>query len=320
MKIFLTGATGVLGRRVITNLLEAGHELSALSRSVQNYQELEAANVKPVWGNLFDPDEMIKITHGQEVIIHLASNVPVASPKLKRDDWLENDKLREQGTENLARAGLKNGVKLFLAPGVMLAYGDQQGKWVTEKTPLSSQLPADLLSAVRMEEMVQQYVRKHGLPAVVIRLGILYSEDSAHTLDLIQQLRNGTASIVGKGNSYLNLIHPEDAASAIASIVARYNVHIGAVNNICDGEPVTAKEYVDFMAKKMGATPARSRHSLSAWMTMGRDQLKVTQISFRAKNEAARQKLKWSPSFRNYSEGLTSIAKRLSGRWDKNAA
>jgi len=321
MKIFMTGATGVLGRRVASNLLAEGHEVKALCRSVQNYQDLEKAGVKPVWGNIYDPEQLQKITMGEEAIIHLASNVPVNSQKLKREDWFENDLLRERGTDNLAQAGVRNGVKLFLAPGLMLAYGDQKGKWVNEKSPLSSKVPPDIQSAIRMEEIVQHYVRKQGLPAVVVRLGILYAEDSAHTLDLIHQLQSGTAAIVGKGETYLNLIHADDAAKAIASVVRRYSIHIGSVYNISDGNPVTAKEYIDFLAGRIGVKEVKAMNILSAWINLGKDQVKASQLSFRAKNDLAAQKLKWVPVFSDYKVGLTHIVASLAGgKWAKNAA
>jgi len=320
MKIFMTGATGVLGKRVASHLIAEGHEVKALCRSVQNYQDLEKAGVKPVWGNIYDPEQLQKITMGEEAIIHLASNVPVNSQKLKREDWFENDLLRERGTENLAQAGVRNGVKLFVAPGLMLAYGDQKGKWVSEKSPLSSKVPPDIQSAIRMEEIVQRYVRKQGLPAVVLRLGILYAEDSAHTLDLINQLQNGTAAIVGKGDAFLNLVHADDAAKAIASVVKRYSIHVGAVYNISDGNPVTTKDYVDFLAEKIGVKEVKARNFLSAWINLSNNQLKVAQLSFRAKNEQAAQKLKWAPTFGDYKEGLTHVVANLFGKLTKNAA
>src|SRR5690606_26215838 len=147
MRIFVTGATGVLGKRVVQKLLAEGHQLTALCRTVANYQTLERQGIRPVWGNIYDAEEMKSVTVGQEVIMHLASSVPVNNQKLGTNDWLANDLLREKGTDSLAQAAVANGVKLFVVPGVMLAYGNHNGKLVKETTPLAAKVPGDLQSA-----------------------------------------------------------------------------------------------------------------------------------------------------------------------------
>ncbi len=320
MRIFVTGATGVLGKRVVQKLLAEGHQLTALCRSVANYQTLERQGIRPVWGNIYDAEEMKSVTVGQEVIMHLASSVPVNNQKLGTNDWLANDLLREKGTDSLAQAAVANGVKLFVVPGVMLAYGNHNGKLVKETTPLAAKVPGDLQSAIRMEEITQSYVRKSGLPAVVLRMGMLYAEDSRHTLALIDQLHNQEATIIGKGDTYWNMIHADDAANAIVQVVKHYGIHIGETYNICDGMPVQAKEYIEYMAATIGAPAPKPMRSLPAWFRLGKDNVKAVQLSFQAKNDKAVQKLKWRPVFGSYKEGLTEIVSKLSAKLDQKAA
>lgn len=320
MRIFVTGATGVLGKRVVQKLLAEGHQITALCRSVNNYQTLERQGIRPVWGNIYDVKEMKSITVGQEVVIHLASSVPVNNQKLTSSDWLANDLLREKGADLLAQAAIANGAKLFVIPGVMLAYGDHSGKPVKETTPLATKLPADLQSAVRMEELVQTHIRKSGLPGVVLRMGMVYAEDSRHTLTMIDQLHNQEATIIGKGDTYWNMIHADDAANALVQTVKHYGIHIGETYNICDGTPVKAKEYIEHLAKVTGAPAPKLMRSLPAWFRLGKDSVKAVQLSFQAKNEKAVQKLKWRPIYANYKDGLAEIASKLAVRMDQRAA
>ena len=320
MRIFVTGATGVLGKRVVQKLQAEGHQLSGLCRSVDNFQTLEKIGVRPVWGNIYDPAEMRSATVGQEVVIHLASSIPVNYQKLSSSDWLHNDLLREKGTEALAQASAVNGVKLFIAPSVMLAYGDQNGKMVKETTPLSAKLPTDLQSVVKMEGLVQHYIRKSGLPAVILRLGIVYSEDSRHTLAMISQMQQQEATVIGKGENYWNLVHAGDAASAMVQVVKQYGIHIGETYNICDGTPVKMREFATYLAQCIGAPSPRLMRSLPAWFRLGKDNVKAVQLSFKAGNEKAVQRLKWKPEFANYREGLDDITNRLAAKAGKRAA
>lgn len=274
----------------------------------------------PVWANIYEPEEMTRAIKGHEAVIHLASSIPSSAQKLKSEDWLANNLLRQTATESLCKAASINGVKAFVAPTIMLAYGDQHGKWVDESQPLSTDVPADIMSAVKMEEIVRSYVRKVGLQAIVLRLGMVYAEDSKHTLAMVSKLQAGEPVIIGKGDTYWNMIHADDAASAITHTVRRYGLHIGATYNICDGQPVKAKEYVDFLARSIGAPAARSISKWQAWLKFGKDNVRPLRFSFRATNSKALEKLKWQPEFKSFREGITSIAQQLSGTVRKKAA
>lgn len=320
MRIFITGATGVLGKRVVSKLLSEGYQVTALCRSVSNFQNLERQGVRPVWGNIYDAGEMKAAVRGHDVVMHLASAVPVNNQKLSSTDWLTNDLLREKATDCLAEASVAAGVKLFLVPGVMLAYGDHKGKLIKDNTPLSTKLPADLQSAVKMEELVQTYIRKSGLPAVIMRLGIVYAEDSKHTQAMIDQLHSQEPAIIGKGDSYWNLIHADDAASAMVQAVKHYGLHIGEIYNICDGTPVTARDFMSYLASAVNAPAPKPMSSLSAWLRLGRDNLKVVQASYKAKNDKAVQKLKWKPAFADYRQGIDHIVEALNRKNSKKAA
>ena len=100
MKIFITGATGVLGKAVITDLLAGGHVVYALSRSEANTEVLQRLGAKPVPADLFDSQALVQALAGceAEAILHLATSIPSPMQLGRRSAWQENDHIRREGT------------------------------------------------------------------------------------------------------------------------------------------------------------------------------------------------------------------------------
>ena len=86
MKVFIAGATGVLGRRVVTGLTAAGHQVVGLSRSPQNRDWLSQHGAIPQSGDLFAREQLFEITADCEAILHLATAIPT-NAKPTRQDW-----------------------------------------------------------------------------------------------------------------------------------------------------------------------------------------------------------------------------------------
>jgi nucleoside-diphosphate-sugar epimerase len=106
MKIFVTGATGVLGRPVVKALVETSHRVQALSRSPKDEALLRGLGASPVEVDLFDSTELTHVLSGTNAIMHLATKIPPTGQLGKRSSWLENDHLRRDGTRCLVEAAL----------------------------------------------------------------------------------------------------------------------------------------------------------------------------------------------------------------------
>src|SRR5690242_16608175 len=106
MKIFVTGATGVLGRPVVKALVEAEHQVQALSRSTRDEALLQRLGACPVEVDLFDVQALTHVLSSTDAILHLASKIPPTGKVGKRSFWLENDHLRRDGTRCLIEAAL----------------------------------------------------------------------------------------------------------------------------------------------------------------------------------------------------------------------
>ena len=104
MRIFLAGATGVMGRRVVPSLVKAGHSVTALGRSQKAREELERLGTRPVEPDLFDAAAVREAVAGHDVVINLATSIPPLSRIFVRGAWRTNDRIRSQASTNLVEA------------------------------------------------------------------------------------------------------------------------------------------------------------------------------------------------------------------------
>src|SRR5512139_1741097 len=106
LKIFVTGATGVMGKVLVPQLLAAGHTVTALSRSPRNEELLNRLGAQPITIDLFAVDALTQILRGYDAIFHLATKIPPMTKMRRLSTWEENDRLRREGTRNLVTAAL----------------------------------------------------------------------------------------------------------------------------------------------------------------------------------------------------------------------
>src|SRR5262245_54222704 len=110
MRIFVAGATGVLGKRVLRGLSTQGHELFGLARQPSNAKALADLGATARTGDLFDPASLVEATKGCEAVLHLATAIPPGS-RTSVSDWALNDRIRREGTRNLVDAAMANGAR-----------------------------------------------------------------------------------------------------------------------------------------------------------------------------------------------------------------
>jgi nucleoside-diphosphate-sugar epimerase len=139
--VFVTGATGVPGKRVVQLLIEDGNVVNALSRSGHNDELIKNLRANPVRGDLFDPKEMTSVTSGSDVIMHLATSIPRKQIPNKPADWEMNDRIRIEGKKSLLKAAKINNIEYFIHQGVTFVYGNRDGDYVDSETPVGSRLP-----------------------------------------------------------------------------------------------------------------------------------------------------------------------------------
>ena len=303
MRVFLSGGTGVLGRRVIKLLVDGGYQVVGLSRSQANTDWLIQHGAEPRQGDLFNQEEINHLTSDCEAVLHLATAIPTKL-RTKSADWSMNDRIRREGTRVMLGAALHNHCDLFLQQSIISIYGEHGGKWVDESIPVATHPSSILQSAVDMEQMIQDAITDHKAPAVILRFGSFYSHDSAQTSAMFQMTKKGTFPILGNGRFYWNLISADDAARAVFHAVENHSKIVGQTINVCDDLPILNRDLLTYMADILEVRKPFRIPLLLAKLLLGSDIIKAISASFRCRNNLAKENLNWQPQFQTYREGF----------------
>jgi len=306
MKVFVTGATGALGRRVIRNLKEQQFSVVALSRSAQNNEFLKKENVEIQQADLFNKQDLIAATKGCDAILHLATSIPKKT-LAKLADWKMNDRIRAEGTANLIDAALVNNISTFVCQSVTMIYGQQNGGFVSVETPLPKEQIEMAKTTLEMEAML-----KERIPGkyIICRFGSFYSEDDFYTNSIIDNVKKGWMPMLGCGHYYINWIHLDDAARAICYGLHHLDTLSGKTVNVTDGHPILYADMLNYLSDLL-------RHKkpfyLTKWIArllLGKNNFAVLTNSYRVKPEPLLEN--WEPVYSDFITGITQILKSKS--------
>jgi nucleoside-diphosphate-sugar epimerase len=297
MRILVSGATGVIGRRVIPLLLAQGHSVTALTRHAPVHQQ--PAGVELARADLFDPDALNRAVAGHDALINLATHMPSSSAKmLFRSAWRPNDRIRSEGVANLVAAALNGGVTIFIQESFALAYPDQADRWIDEQTLLA---PAGYNSSLLDAERSLAAFSAAGRTGVVLRFAAFYGPDAMQVHAYIDGLRKGWALLPGGPERFISSISHDDAATAV---IAALKAPAGAYN-VGDDEPVRRAIYFGSLAAALGVGQPRF---LPGWIapllgTVGPTMARSIRLSNRKLKEATG----WTPKFPSVREGWPAV-------------
>jgi nucleoside-diphosphate-sugar epimerase len=274
MKVFVAGGSGALGAQLVPKLVEAGHEVVAMTKTASKQDRLRSLGARPVVADALDPDQVAEAvaTTEPEVIVHelTALSGPVRARDARRPDRsvavTTTNRLRTEATDHLLAAGAAVGARRFVAQ----SYGGwryaRTGPPVqSEADPLDPDPPAALRSGVRailhLERAVTTIEWGEG---VVLRYGALYgpgtSISSAPDAVMAAPVRKRRFPIVGNGGGVWSHIHVDDAAAATVTAIAR---GASGIYNIVDDDPAPVREWLPALAAALGAKPPRR---IPAWL------------------------------------------------------
>jgi nucleoside-diphosphate-sugar epimerase len=302
MIVFVTGATGTLGRPTVTQLLAAGHTVRALARTSRSEDELRALGAEPVRGNLFRTGEWVNALDGADAVLHLATKIPAARKARRRGSWAHNNRVRAEGTRLLVNAALAKGVERVIYPSVTMVYADGQDRVLaagTEGSP--EQLTAILNSTVTAEGEVRRFTEAGGT-GIALRIGNLYGPHTGAPDPAIAMAKRGVSVFVGRPEAYQALVWDEDAASAL---VAALQAPAG-LYDVVDDEPLTRAELAEVLTEVVG----RPVKVMPIWFSRGllragaAHMLRSQRVSHAAYTEATG----WRPTVRSAREGLRRLA------------
>src|SRR4051812_9122512 len=150
MKVFVAGATGVLGKRAVRELVAAGHDVTGVARSEEKAALVRSLGATPVKVDLFDPAAVKDAVAGHDVVCNLATHIPPTSKMAFPKAWDENNRIRTEASRNLVDAALAAGASRYIQESICFVYGDHGDEWIDEDTTLD--VPKLVRSVVSAEE------------------------------------------------------------------------------------------------------------------------------------------------------------------------
>lgn len=246
--LLVTGATGLVGRHMVSRALRHGWRVRALVRSLDAARYLADQGAELVLGELSDPPSLTKAVQEVSVIVHCAAKVGDWGPV---DDYrrINVDGLRVLLDASLATGMLRRFVHLS-SLGVYEArdhYGTDEGT-----PPNRAGIDGYTLTKVESEDLVLDYARTRQLPAVVLRPGFIYGPGDRTVIPrLLERLKSGQFAYLGTPDKLMNNVFVENLVDAIELAISHDDV-LGEVFNITDGRLVSKKEFVETIAQAAG--------------------------------------------------------------------
>jgi len=176
MRVFLAGAAGAIGRRLVPLLLRAGHEVTGTTRSAATATELARAGVVPAVLDVFDAPALMAAVGAAKpaVVIHQLTDLPRQFDEARiAASYPKNARIRIEGTRNLIAAAQAAAARRFIVQSIAFAYAGG-GKPHPETDPLNLADPARAVTVKGAVDMERQVLSASGLDAIVLRYGLLY--------------------------------------------------------------------------------------------------------------------------------------------------
>jgi 2-alkyl-3-oxoalkanoate reductase len=308
MRIFLAGATGAVGKRLVPLLVEAGHEVTGTTRDRQRVHALEAVGARGVVLDALDRDDvMTAVTDAQpDVVIHelTALSGPV---NLRRFDeyFSRTNRLRTDGTDNLIAAAVAAGASRIVAQSYTGWPNERSGSLVkTEEDPLDLHpTAASRRSLAAIQHLESAVTGTPGVDGVVLRYGSLYGPGTALGAggELLEMVRRRQLPVVGGGTGVWSHVHLDDAAQATLLAVEQA---APSVYNVVDDEPAPVSEWLPELAAAIGAKPPRH---VPAWLVrplLGEHGISMMTQIRGSSNAKAKRELGWRLRYPSWREGF----------------
>jgi len=295
MKVLIAGATGAIGKPLLSCLDDAGHELFVLVRSRQAGGAHEATRVHELVADALDPASVLDVVQHTkpDVIINELTSLPKHyTPEEMKAAATRDKEVRVKGNANLLAAARATNCRRYVlqssafwyAPGPGLA--DETGSFAFDASP-------GVASGCRTYADLEAAAQKSGLEAVLFRYGFFYGPRTwfSREGDVGDQVRRREVPVIGKGEGIWNWVHIDDAAAATcAAITADPGVY-----NVVDDQPVAQSLWLPAFAKFVGASEPPTVSEEEALRNSGPDSVYYASKLRGASNQKAKAKLAFRP-------------------------
>jgi nucleoside-diphosphate-sugar epimerase len=302
MRVFVAGATGAVGRRLIPQLIEAGHDVTATTRSEAKLDLLRKLGAQPALVDGLDAAAVGQaVAHAApDAIVHQMTALSGPSDVRRFDrTFAVTNELRTVGTDNLLAAARAAGVRRFVAQSYTGWPNERTGGPVkTEDDPLDPNPPKQQRQTLAGIRHVERAVSEAPLDGVALRYGTFYGPGASDAL--VELLRKRRMPIVGDGGAVWSMVHIDDAASAAVAALERGR----GIYNVVDDDPATAAEVLTTLAEIVGAKPPRHLPVWLARLAAGEVGVSILTQIRGSSNAKAKRDLGWAPKWSSWRDGF----------------
>jgi nucleoside-diphosphate-sugar epimerase len=308
MKVFVAGATGALGKRLVPLLASNGHDVTAMTRSPAKARLVRALDAKPVVADGLDQHAVARAVTASEPDVVINQMTGLAGVNNLRNfdgEFALTNRLRTEGTDHLLAAARQAGARCFIAQSF--------GNWNYERTgsapkteddPFDPDPPAaqrQSLAAIRHLE--RAVVNATELTGIALRYANFYGPGSgfAEDGDIAGLLRKRAFPVIGDGAGVWSFIHLDDAAAATMAAMDR---GLRGAYNVADDDPAPVAEWLPELARRLGAPAPRRVPVWLGRMAAGEVGVSLMTRIRGASNAKARRELRWAPVHASWREGF----------------
>jgi 2-alkyl-3-oxoalkanoate reductase len=302
MRVFVAGASGAIGSRLVTQLIDRGHEVIGTHRSPGGAERVRALGAEPVALDLLDAPAVRKavLTAEPEAIVHQATALADLRDFKHFDrSFAQTNRLRTRGTDALLAAAREANVRRFVAQSYASArYARVGGLVKTEDDPLDpAPVPAMRETIAAMRHLDEAVTRAGG---VALRYGGFYG---AANDGMVVPVRRRLFPIVGDGAGVSSFIHLDDAAAATVLALERYRP---GIYNVVDDDPAPLRDWLPVLAEVLGAKPPRRVPRWLARLFAGEAVVMMGTESRGASNAKAKRELGWELRYPSWRQGFVA--------------
>jgi 2-alkyl-3-oxoalkanoate reductase len=303
VKVFVAGATGAIGRRLVPRLVAAGHDVTGLTRSEERAAGLREAGADAVVGDALDEAAVgeAMAEASPEVVVHKLTALP-EQPDFRDQKQLEaTNRLRSEGTRILIEGAVAAGARRVVAQSIAFMYEPSGNRVKREEDRLAERAPGNVSEHVRaLERAVTQ---TDGVEGLVLRHGAFYGPGTWYAPDgaIAEMVRKRRFPVVGSGDGLTSFIYVDDAAAATLVAVER-----GApgIYNVTDDEPARMGDWVPAYAEAIGAPKPRRVPKWVVRLAAGKGAAEFAVASRGASNEKAKRELGWQLDHPSWRQGF----------------
>jgi len=304
VRVLVAGGTGVIGRRLVPQLVARGHQVRATTTSAAKLGLLEQLGAE---GVVMDGLDAVSVGEAvaaarPDAIVHQMTSLSEAhagKPNLRKADrfFAATNRLRSEGTDHLLAAAEATGVTNFVAQSFGAFNGIRQGGWVkTEEDPMDPGPASARKGAEALCHLEDVVVRAGG---AVLRYGGFYGPGA--TDDQVEFVRKRKFPLVGRGTGYFSWVHLDDAASATVLAVEQ---QAKGVFNVVDDEPAPVSEWLPYLAACAGAKPPMRIPTWLARLLAGEMVVGMMTEGRGFSNAKAKRELGWELRYPSWRQGF----------------